>query len=221
MKLENKLTAIVLIIFISFILIGFSKEADAATLTKRSDTTVELSGKIEEGDAKNLASYLERNTLTTTIKLDSEGGNAIEGYRLGYAIRNADMVTIVGYEAKCLSACGTAFLGGTSHIISGALAFHVSWVPTELETNDALKQGQYLGMVESGYMFDMGYTNQLGVLVSQVTSADTFLLIESVADLEMFRMVDGQFNNYIKLPRGWISGRVAGPMRLHLIVRGY
>lgn len=214
---DSKL-AIILMAALCALLLFFDK-ADAATLQTKSETTVHLYGQIEEGDAKRLSKYLEANPGVTTLTLDSEGGNAIEGYRLGYTIRHHDLRTVVGYEKKCLSACATAFVGGTSHIISGVLAMHVSWLPNELETNEALKQGQYLGMIEAGYMFDMGYTNQLGVIVAQVTSPDTFFVLKSVSDLEMFKIVDG-FNDYVELPKGWVSERIAGPLRLHLLMRG-
>lgn len=194
---------------------------EAGTFKKISDSTIEYYGKVAKGDADDIYRYLERNDKTTVVRLNSEGGDALEGYRLGYLFRSYNLETVVGYDAKCLSACAVAYLGGTRHILAGVLGFHVAWLPREVETNEAIKRGQFLGSVDSGYMYNMGYRNQLSVIISQITTHDTFLIIKSVDDLRMFRFTDGNFNEYKELPKKWLSDRLAGPRRLSLLIGGH
>lgn len=192
---------------------------EAGTFSKVSNFIVSYEGGVEAGDAKRLEAYLKANPSTTSMRMDSPGGNTMEGYRLGYTIKNHHLNTIVMDGKSCVSACATAFMAGKNTMIMGILAFHVSWIKDgNLETNEALKQGQFLGSIESGYLYNLGFRNQFAILVSQVTASDTFLIMKSTDDLNMFR---GDFGAYTKIPKGWISERVASSMRIHLMLQGY
>lgn len=199
----------------------FISPANAATFRHVNDSVVEYSGKVDDKDQERLINYMKQYPNTKTIVMDSEGGHAVGGYKLGYAIRYYDMQTVVPFGNKCLSACATAFLGGTTKALTGILGFHVSWVEANIETNDALKQGQYLGHVDSGYLFDMGYRNQFATLIAQVTSSDTFFIIYSLDELSLFDMVDYNFNAYEDLPQGFVANGIAGPLRLALMIQGH
>ena len=195
--------------------------ADAGTFRKVNDHVVSFTGAVVDNDHISLQNYLDSNPETTTITLSSDGGNAMGGYRLGYRIKANELRTVVPVDKACLSACATAFLAGSEKSIFGILGFHVAWIQGEQDTNEALKQGQLLGSVNSEYLFNVGYRNQLATLVSQVTSSDTFFVFKSTLSLDFFKMEDNNFASYFELPKNFVSDRLAGPFRLHLMKQGY
>lgn len=209
------------ILALMFAVVGlaiFALSAEAGTFTKVSNEVVKYEGKVLRGDSDKLARYIEANPETKYVRMNSEGGAAIEGYVLGYKINELGLHTVVASDEFCFSACAVAFLGGDIKIITGLLGFHVAWTTDNVDTNEAMKQGQFFGAIDASYMFNMGYTNQLNIIVAQVTAYDTFLLVD---DLTMFEMTDNQFTTYAPLPEGWIGEHLAGPIRLHMLMRGY
>lgn len=84
---------------------------------------VRLTGAIEPRDAEKLRGILTtlRSTTTrdaalplATLELSSNGGDMLEGIKLGYLAREFDVATLVRKGDTCLSACALVFLGGTS-----------------------------------------------------------------------------------------------------------
>lgn len=54
------------------------------------------------------------------VRIDSAGGNLVGALRLGQAFRDAGATLIVASDARCVSACVYAFLGGgTRRVVSG------------------------------------------------------------------------------------------------------
>lgn len=105
-----------------------SGPAAAMTFTLDGDI-VRASGPIEQGDADRLRSFFSRlerdemNHLWVTVALDSPGGNLLEGMRIGMAIRDAGVQTLVRQGETCASACAIAFLGGqASGVTSDAVS---------------------------------------------------------------------------------------------------
>lgn len=178
-----------------------------------------LSGGIQEGDAGRL-STIAKQTGIKTLFMYSNGGHAIEGFKLGYTINRLGLQTIVSDGDSCMSACAIAFLGGTSKVQAGLLGFHVAWAPNNTGTfSEGMKSGQFFGTITSLYFFNMGYTGQLYTIVSQITDAETFLLV-TADDLRMFKMVDNNFSEFVQLPERWVADRIADGLRLHLIREG-
>ncbi len=58
------------------------------------------------------------------VRLNSDGGNAVGGIRLGYLIRERGFDTSVPAGAECHSACSMAFIGGVSRSVSGVYGIH-------------------------------------------------------------------------------------------------
>jgi len=83
-----------------------------------------------------------------------------------------------------------------------------------------MKIGQMFGTIESIYHFKMGYTGQLGLLISQMTSKDDFLLL-SQKDLTLFEMKDNDFGKFIDLPKNFVADRIYSPLRLRLLQGGW
>jgi len=180
---------------------------------------IRLEGEIERGDA-NILQSLITSTGITTLYLNSNGGNALEGYSLGYTINRNGILTIVGDAGTCLSACAIAFIGGTSKVLSGNLGFHVAWSTQEGTFSEGMKNGQFFGTINAAYLFNMGYSIQLQYIVSQVTDAETFLILNS-DDLKLLEMSDGAFTDFVELPEHWMYERVADPLRLYLLQGGH
>ena len=78
------------------------------------------------------------------IALRSPGGLAEEGYLLSDTISQLGLNTYVGYGSACVSACYTAFLGGTEYDIDGVIAAHNSWISDtgDISVNEAINFGQ-------------------------------------------------------------------------------
>lgn len=188
--------------------------AQAANFTV-SGKTLTYSGDVETGDSDTMIRYLENYDIDRIV-LDSNGGAAMEGYALGYALSGFEGVVAV--ETKCLSACGTAFLAATNKEITGVVGYHVAWSQSEQPTNDAMKSGQVLGLINANYLLNVGYTFQFGWLSTVYTAMDTFLVFTSVADLESFK---GDYDDFVELPDRWVADHVAGPQRLQMLIQGF
>ena len=208
-------TAVITLILILLLVTGPAK---SATLTNNG-SVIYLEGDIEPKDSDKLKAMVEA-TGFTTLFLNSGGGNAVEGFKLGYTIDELGLQAIVASDTSCLSACAIAFLGGTSKVQGGLLGFHVAWASDDAGTySEGMKSGQFFGTATSIYLFRMGYTAQLYSLVSQITDSETFLFISS-DDLKLFTMVDNNFTDFKRLPKNWISDRVAGQVRTYFLKNG-
>ena len=73
-----------------------------------------LSGNVREGDAARLGQAVDLLPAGTSVAvlLDSDGGDLIEGIRLGDYFHRSGIATFVAYDGRCHSACSMAFLGG-------------------------------------------------------------------------------------------------------------
>jgi hypothetical protein len=82
------------------------------------DDTVEISisGNIAPGDADLLQARVKEaadaGKRVTSVRLNSEGGNLLEGARLAEVVRSAKVSTNVGQNATCASACFLIFAAG-------------------------------------------------------------------------------------------------------------
>jgi hypothetical protein len=107
--------------------------------------TIRMTGVIDDGDASRLRLMLIEirkgktrapEAALATIELTSQGGDMLEGMKLGYLFREFDVATVVRAGDACLSSCALAFLGGTRrHVaadatvsrtveVGGTLGFH-------------------------------------------------------------------------------------------------
>ncbi|HEU4654732.1 MAG TPA: ATP-dependent Clp protease adaptor ClpS [Steroidobacteraceae bacterium] len=81
-------------------------------------------GGIGQGAARQLELALQEHPQVRFVVLESPGGLASEGIRMGRVIRERGLNTFV--ESDCASACTLAFLGGVKRYLSveGRLGFH-------------------------------------------------------------------------------------------------
>lgn len=82
-------------------------------------------GPVAEGDAARIEE-LAQAAKAAELWLDSPGGSATEGMRIGRAVRSLGLVTRVDERVVCASACVDAFLGGTRRFVAelGTLGVH-------------------------------------------------------------------------------------------------
>jgi hypothetical protein len=87
-----------------------------STISKDGKVIVSLVGEISEGDADTLKSVIksanDSGHIVSAIRLDSPGGNLLEGSNLAGIVRFGKIATSVISGAKCASACFIVFAAG-------------------------------------------------------------------------------------------------------------
>jgi hypothetical protein len=151
----------------------FSKHAsDSATVN-----AVEAKGRIEQGDAVALQSYIAKlpPKKVIAVYLNSPGGFYSEGMALGRFFHRAKIRTIVPGGATCASACTSAFIGGRdpetdkpwrAKSSTGRLGFHsfkLNWTDKDYTAQDmsmAIARTQKLTLEMADYMTEVGASLQ-------------------------------------------------------------
>jgi hypothetical protein len=86
--------------------------------TKDGKTIILLSGEIIEGDADTLKASIkaanDAGKLVSGVRLNSPGGNLLEGLKLADAVRFAKVATNVAGNATCASACFLVYAAGAT-----------------------------------------------------------------------------------------------------------
>jgi hypothetical protein len=94
-----------------------ASELKSATL-KDGRIIVSISGDIAEGDTDALKAAIKAandvGKLVSSVRLNSPGGNLLEGVQIAEAVRFAKMATNVGQGATCASACFLIFAAGAT-----------------------------------------------------------------------------------------------------------
>lgn len=107
-------------LFFFGLLILQSSGVQAATVTsyisKEGKAIIILNGEIALGDADQLALIIKTQNaagrLVSGIRLNSNGGNLVEGVKLAELIRTAKIASVVPNGSQCASACFIAFAAG-------------------------------------------------------------------------------------------------------------
>jgi hypothetical protein len=86
--------------------------------TKDGGTIILLSGEILEGDTDTLKASIktanDAGKLVSGVRLNSPGGNLLEGLKLADAVRFAKVATNVAGSATCASACFLVYAAGAT-----------------------------------------------------------------------------------------------------------
>jgi hypothetical protein len=89
----------------------------SSTKNKDNREVIKLEGEIVEGDTDKLVEIIrdvnQVGRLVSGIRLNSIGGNLLEGAKIADAIRTARIVTVVTSGSTCASACFLAFAAGS------------------------------------------------------------------------------------------------------------
>jgi hypothetical protein len=101
-------------------LLSSASSTNAADLTssalKDGRIVIALSGDIAEGDTDSFKAAIktanDAGKLVSSVRLNSPGGNLLEGVQLAEVVKFAKMATNVGQGATCASACFLIFAAG-------------------------------------------------------------------------------------------------------------
>ena len=179
---------------------------------RRPDGTVVLHvrGSIAEGDAARLDEAV-RGAGAAEVWLDSPGGSAAEGMRIGRAIRSLGLTTRVDEASICASACVDAFLGGVKRYVAvlGVLGVHrptFTGRPGWRERFDAQVREQGLDEVMrmldganlllayeyAAFLHEMGVGPEIGLAAYQTPHAE--LRRPTRQELREWRVVTGDWD---------------------------
>ena len=174
---------------------------------------IEFSGDFIPGLAKRFEGILKLHPNVKTISLSSNGGLLSEGYAVGELFSNKLINVWVPKDAACISACALAFLGGAKYKISGLLAFHAPWLPQydgRIKLEDIYSTGQSTGADQSYWFAANGFRAQFYQMIAKFTNRETFVILTSTKDLELFLMIDGrtysEYLTYKPVPDSVIQG---------------
>jgi hypothetical protein len=110
----------------ALILAASSPSSFSAVLTshvsKEGKAIIDLNGAITSGDSDRLQQLIkganDSGKIVSGIRLNSQGGNVLEGAKLADAIRFAKIASVVSNGATCASACFLAFAAGVDKFAS-------------------------------------------------------------------------------------------------------
>jgi hypothetical protein len=84
--------------------------------------SISIAGEIKQGDAEAFSQVVKQandaGKFVANIRLNSDGGNLLEGVKLADAVRFGKMSTNVGKTATCASACFLVFAAGSTKFAS-------------------------------------------------------------------------------------------------------
>jgi hypothetical protein len=102
---------------------GSATSAEIKSLAAKDGRVVILiTGEITPGDADNFSGAIKQandaGKFVANVRLNSDGGNLLEGVKLADAVRFGKISTNVGKNATCASACFLVFAAGSTKYVS-------------------------------------------------------------------------------------------------------
>lgn len=93
-----------------------------SSITKEGKVVIALYGDIEQGDAESFSNIVKtanaQGKVVSGLRLNSQGGNLAEGFKLADLVKFAKIATIVPNGSLCASACFLIFAGGEQRFAS-------------------------------------------------------------------------------------------------------
>jgi hypothetical protein len=128
----------------------------AATVTssiREGKVVISLTGEIAAGDTDQLEQIVKDANLerkfVSAIRLNSPGGNLVEGAKLADAIRYAKMATVVANGSTCASACFLAFAAGSEKFVSYSASVGVHGASDENGQETQASNAATVGMAKA------------------------------------------------------------------------
>jgi len=161
------------------------KEGTAADFSsyKSNDGTniIQISGKIETGDAAQFGQIASSVTGPTAVVLSGNGGIVIEGLKIGEAVHERQFDTAVLNGNQCASSCGLIWLAGAKRYlgVQARVGFHAAYTMAGGEDKETGVGNALIG----------GYLTRLGLsyaAIIYVTSAppDEMRWLQAAGDKE-------------------------------------
>lgn len=159
--------------------VALATNARAATVTQYPNdiSMILIDGDIEQGDTARLQQALSQvpHDKRPVVLLQSRGGDAREGIKLGLTLRASHATT--GVPTYCFSACALAWLGGENRLIAtaGQVGFHGVY--------NSKKQTSSIGNAEVGfYIAQLGLSYDVADYVTEATPDNLDVLTPVVAN---------------------------------------
>lgn len=113
-----------------------------------------VQGEIVYGDADRFLD-IARSVDIGSVLLESPGGNLFEGLVIGRAIRSSGFTTGVAPGTACASACGLAWLGGTTRYMdpTALVGFHAAYI----EKNGRVSESGVGNALVGAYLNELGF----------------------------------------------------------------
>ena len=174
---------------------------------------LKFEGEFKSGLTKHFLYALKKHPNVVGVSMSSPGGSLDEGYKLGQAMSEHNLIMWVPKGKVCVSACALAFIGGWKYIVGGILAFHSPYLPVydpayKLET--IYKMGEITGVNQMHYFAMNGFRAQLYMTIAQYTDKETYVIFTNTNDLHHFLMIDDRtYKEYLthkKQPKSVIQG---------------
>lgn len=117
--------------FLSFLALSFSTSSALAAnwtwWTKNGELAINMDGQIVPGDSAYFAKMVKlanaRGRRVMAVRLNSPGGNVLEGAALADEVRSGKIATVVVHGSMCASACFLVFAAGETKYASAE-----SWI---------------------------------------------------------------------------------------------
>ena len=174
---------------------------------------LKLEGEFREGLTEYALHALKLHPDVIGISMSSPGGSLDEGYKLGKAMSDYNLIMWVPKGKACVSACALAFIGGWKYLVGGILAFHSPYLPAytpEMKLETIYKLGEITGVNQMHYFAANGFRAQLYMTIAQYTDKETFMIFTNTNDLHHFLMIeDRTYKDYLSFktqPKTVIQG---------------
>lgn len=182
------------------------------------DWAIYLDGEIDKHAAQRLSTEIESNNIRyATVYLNSPGGDLLGGIQLGRLIRKHRFSTRIGTQrldgvikadARCISACALAFVGGYFRYQDSGSVIGVQRFSLREPDSADLELAQIVSATITAHLTEMRVDVSLFKLMSRVRKDDTYLLTPDEAT--RLRVV-----NNGKFPAKWsIRSNVPGTLYL-------
>jgi hypothetical protein len=154
---------------------------------------IRLNGAVGESFGHNLTTLIRRNPDIAYIELYSLGGIIGELDQPGSIIRERTIPVRVREGETCISACAFLALYSPDITIHGQLAFHLSYVnyfDSDMTLYEISQSNVTYSILTTRTMFDNKWSLLLFYLISEHSDRTNFVVFDSDADLNLFRITD-------------------------------
>jgi hypothetical protein len=167
--------ALIAIVFIAASVV----QTQAAEITLANDNFgIILDGPILPGDYEKLVALIKENPERRGLILNSGGGHALVGFKIGKFVKQNKMKTLVPNGAYCASACAFIWIAGEQKYWgeSGQIFFHGVYSAQGEPTNNPTVFPEDIGLT-GYYMGDIGASLSLTLAIINQTSPTTFITL--------------------------------------------
>lgn len=158
-------------------------------IVKVDESTVKFKGTFSEGSGMMLVMALTSFSFDKLV-LESNGGLMLEAMMLGKLLNTTDIEVLIEKDTLCVSACAFAAMSSEKITLDGKLVFHAPYYPT-IPTEDSLytvfKNVSLMTIELADWFLETGYSVSFLELIYENTNNDTFMVFESIEDLESFK----------------------------------